>query len=109
MPANLHPNTMRNSIAIAVGTVLFLLFMLLCYTRELSTSGGKPSMTLPSLLIGLGTCIAVIGVVEAGGHPPGERRFGMTVAVEGGLLVVLTLIAWWFMHPADPLYYQAVL
>jgi len=110
MPLDPQSENIRKTVAIAVGTALFLLFMLLCYMREFGPKEPLPASSalkvFAGFLVGLSACIALIGVVEASGHPPGERGFGLTLAVQGLLLFVLTLLAWLSMGPVPALYWS---
>jgi hypothetical protein len=87
----------RQLIAIGVGTLFFLIFFFLCLHRELGPE--KPSGTLFGAVMALGAVVMVAGLLEAGARMPAERGFGIALAVEGGLLVLLTLIAWIAMGP----------
>jgi len=93
--------TIYNAIAIAVGTLFFLLFLGLCFYRELApASPSEQPLRGPFLFaIGLGACALIAGIIEGAGHPREDRGFGIALAVEGGLLIFLTLIAWLFMGP----------
>ena len=92
-----RPRLIRHSIVIAVGTLFFVLFVLVCYLRELGPA--KPPTGLFGFVIGLGAVAAVVGAIEAGGRPDEERGFGVALMIEGVLLIVLTVIAWVWMGP----------
>lgn len=85
------------SVNIAAGTLFFFIALLLFYCRQLGPA--KPSVALFVFVAGIGVCTAIIGAVEANGHPPGDRGFGATLAVQGVVLIVLTMIAWVFGAP----------
>jgi len=96
--------TIYNVIAIAVGTLFFLLFLGLCFYRELAPDSSpqrpSPASAGPFLFaMGLGGCALIAGIVEGAGHLREDRGFAIALAVEGGLLIFLTLIAWLFMGP----------
>lgn len=92
-----RPRLIRHSIAIAVGTLFFLLFLLVCYLRELGPE--NPPKALLGFVIGLGACAVVAGLIEASGRPPEKRGFSVALMIEGVLLIVLTVIAWVWMGP----------
>jgi hypothetical protein len=87
----------RPLIPIAVGTVFFLIFVLLCFYRELGPR--DPSGLLFGTVMAISVVTTIIGLIEAGGHVPSERGFGIALAVEGGVLLFLTLVAWVAMGP----------
>jgi hypothetical protein len=109
MPYEPDENNVRRSILIGTGIILFLFYLLLCYARELGPPDPKPAWQYyAGFLVGLAICVAIIGAIDAGGHPPGERGFGFTLVAMGGTLFVLTLIAWGFMGPTEGVYYTGV-
>lgn len=86
-----------NSTAIAVGTFFFLLFVYLCYYRELGPA--KPSLGPFLFALVLGGGAATAGAIAISNLGPKERGFGHALVIEGVLLIVLTAIAWAFMGP----------
>ena len=84
------------SISIAVGTIFCFIALDLFFYRLLAE---RPMRVFFLMVGGIGVITAIIGVVEANGHPPGERGFGATLVVEGVLLFLLTLAAWVFGAP----------
>jgi len=84
--------TIYTSIAIGTATFFFLLFLLLCYHRELGPTKPSLGLFLFAVLLGVGTTIT--GGTLIGSRSPESRRFGTILAIEGFLLTVLALIAW---------------
>ena len=100
MKASDPRQTLYQLTAVAVGTLYFFLVLLVFFHRQLGSD--NPRAGYFAFFIGLGICTAIIGTVEAFGHPPGERQFGTALAVEGAVLAVLTIVAWAWAGPITP-------
>jgi len=87
-----------SAIGIAVGTVFFFFALLLFFYRRAGPT--NPSKAVFWFFAAVGVCTAVVGGVEANGHPPGQRGLGTALVAEGIILIVLTAIAWSVGLPA---------
>jgi len=84
-------------VLIGVGTFFFLLFVFLCFCRELGPA--RPSKTLFGGAIFLGAAAIAAGMIYGKSYSARERTFGFALAVEGIVMVLLTLIVLAFMGP----------
>lgn len=87
-----------DSLAIALGTLFFLLFSVLCFAQTLGSPGESNGTAIFNAF--LGVCSVVGGAFLRSAGPPEAQRCSTALIVEGVLLVLLTLIARVAMGPS---------